>query len=336
MRSAVGRHEAENLCIARFGDNMRHVAVTEGDKVEAQIAMGIQVDGYGIGDLVESVHAVSSADIAALMDEYGIIYTISDEIRQSDDAINAIAEQARIELGMKNFLDAGGYGAFTTTFENLYGLPQLPGLAVQRLMSLGYGFGAEGDWKHSALVRIMKRMAAGLPGGTSFMEDYTYNMDPEDPMVLGAHMLEVCPGIGVEGIKPSIQVHPLGIGGKKDPARLVFDGEGGDAVNVSLVDMGNRLRLIVNEVSAIRPVKAMPKLPVARVLWKPKPDFKTALEGWIHAGGAHHTCFSTALRAEHIDDFAVMTGLELIRIGDGTTIRELKNDLLMSDLAARL
>jgi L-arabinose isomerase len=336
MRAAAGWDEAQNLRVARFGDNMRKVAVTEGDKVEAQIALGIEVDGFGVGDLVERVSAVSDSDLGKLIEEYKALFSIREEIPGDQGAMNALKEQARIELGMKAFLEEGGYGAFTTTFENLHGLPQLPGLAVQRLMSLGYGFGAEGDWKHSAMVRIMKVMAEGLPGGTSFMEDYTYHMDPKESMVLGAHMLEICPSIGVKGEKASIQVHPLGIGGKKDPARLVFDGEGGRAINVSLVDMGNRLRLIVNEVEALRPVIDMPKLPVARVLWKPLPDFKTALEGWILSGGAHHTGFSTALDAGHIEDFAAIAGMELLRIGEGSSIRELKRDLLLSDLSAKL
>ncbi|MDA3832174.1 MAG: L-arabinose isomerase, partial [Spirochaetales bacterium] len=304
--------------------------------VEVQIAMGIQVDGFGVGDLVEVVSKVSNAELRELLEEYRSSYTISDEILTSEDAMTALREQARIELGIKKFLTDGGYKAFTTTFENLHGLPQLPGLAVQHLMSQGFGFGAEGDWKHSGLVRIMKFMAKGLPGGTSFMEDYTYNLDPENSMVLGAHMLEVCPSIGIEGRKPFIDVQPLSIGGKKDPARLVFEGEGGAAINVSLVDMGNRLRLIVNEVEAIRPTIPMPKLPVARVLWKPLPDIKTGLERCILAGGAHHTTFSTSLSYDHIADFAEIAGIELIRIGEGTTLRDLKRDLLLSDLSARL
>lgn len=336
IRAALALDEAAHLRVARFGDNMRKVAVTEGDKVELEIALGVQVDGFGIGDLVSACEKISQNEIQQLVEEYKKLYSFSQDVLSNPDRMKAVEEQARIELGLRAFLDAGGYKAFTTTFENLYGLPQLPGLAVQRLMADGYGFGAEGDWKHAALVRIVKVMAAGLPGGTSFMEDYTYHMDPENSLVLGAHMLEICPSIAVSEKKPSLEVHPLGIGGKADPARLVFDGEGGAAINVSLVDMGDRLRLIVNEVEAHRPDKSMPKLPVARVLWKPLPDFKTGLEGWILAGGAHHTAFSTAVHAGHIADFAEMAGIELIRIGKGSSRESLKQEILLSRLAAKL
>jgi len=336
MRAAIAWDDMQNLRVARFGDNMRDVAVTEGDKVEAQIAMGVRVDGYGIMDLVDVVNQVSSADVEAQFEAYRKKYSIDESLLSNEASVKRIKEQAKIEVGLHRFLKEGDFGAFTTTFQDLHGLPQLPGLAAQNLMAQGYGFGAEGDWKHAAMTRVLKTMAQGLKGGTSFMEDYTYHMDPANTMVLGAHMLEICPTIGVEGRQPRIEVHPLGIGGKDDPARVVFDGEGGEAINVSLVDMGDRLRLIVNEVQAIRPEIAMPNLPVARVLWKPKPDFKTALEGWIKAGGAHHTIFSTALNYNHIADLATISGLELIRIGEGTTHKELDQDLLLSRLAAKL
>ncbi len=334
-RAAAGLNEMRNLRVARFGDNMRDVAVTDGDKVEAQIALGMRVDGFGVGDLVEKIRGVSRGMIDEQMDVYAERYTLNPSLLSDQNTKERIEEQARIERGLKIFLEEGGFRAFTTTFEDLHGLPQLPGLAVQDLMSEGYGFGAEGDWKHAALVRACKVMAEGLPGGTSFMEDYTYNLDPADPKVLGAHMLEVCPSICRQDTRPAVQVHPLGIGGKDDPARLVFDGEGGEAINVSLVDMGNRFRLVLNEVQARRPNIPMPRLPVARVLWTPLPDFKTGLEGWILAGGAHHTMFSTALNTGHLEDFAGMSGIELIRIGRGTTLRELERDLVISRLAAR-
>ncbi|MBN2049149.1 MAG: L-arabinose isomerase [Spirochaetales bacterium] len=334
MRAAAGLDEMRNLRVARFGDNMRDVAVTEGDKVAAQIALGMRIDGFGVGDLVERVRSVNRGMVDEQMDLYTRRYTVDPSFLSDPVTRKRIEVQAEIEQGLKMFLQEGRFGAFTTTFEDLHGLPQLPGLAVQDLMYEGYGFGAEGDWKHAAMVRSCKVMAKGLPGGTSFMEDYTYNLDPADPKVLGAHMLEVCPSICRKDTRPEIQVHPLGIGGKDDPARLVFDGEGGEAFNVSLVDMGNRFRLVLNEVQAHRPDRPMPRLPVARVLWTPLPDFKTGLEGWILAGGAHHTVFSTALNAGHIADFAGMSGIELIRIGRDTTARELERDLVISRLAA--
>ena len=267
MRAAIGYSESKSLKVARFGDNMREVAVTEGDKVEAQIKLGWSVNGYGVGDLVELVNEVTDAQADALLQEYDELYDIALEARTEGKARDSIRVQARIELAMKAFMKAGGFGAFTTTFQDLHGLKQLPGLAVQRLMEAGYGFGGEGDWKTSAMVRIMKVMGTGLPKGTSFMEDYTYHLDPENELVLGAHMLEVCPTIAAN--KPRIEVHPLGIGGKEDPARIVFDGKVGPAVAISLIDMGDRFRLIVNDVEAVKQPKSMPKLPVARTLWKP-------------------------------------------------------------------
>lgn len=331
MRAAVGRNEASTLGVARFGDNMRNVAVTDGDKVGLHASMGIHVDGYGVGDLVDVVSNVSRNEVNHIVEEYKERYLISEEILHNSDALESLAGQAKLEVGLRRFLETNGYRAFTTTFEDLHGLPQLPGLAVQRLMEEGYGFGAEGDWKHAALVRIMKSMANGLQGGTSFMEDYTYHLEPNNEMVLGAHMLEVCPSIAIKSSKPRIEVHPLDIGGKEAPARMVFDGAGGEAVNVSLVDMGDRLRMIVHKVEAFQPEKQMPNLPVARVLWKPKPDFKTAIEGWILAGGAHHTCFSTALSFSELVDFATVAGIELVSINEETTMKELKRDLLLNE-----
>ncbi len=312
MRSAVGFVESRRLKVARFGDNMRNVAVTEGDKVEAQIRLGWTVDGYGIGDLATRVDAVPEAAVDALMAEYDALYDVCEAGRPGGPARNAIRVQARYEIAMKAFLEKGGYGAFTTTFEDLHGLAQLPGLAVQRLMAAGYGFGGEGDWKTAAMLRLMKLMAAGSGKGTSFMEDYTYHFEPGNEMVLGAHMLEVCPTLAKD--RPRIEVHPLGIGGKADPARIVFEGNGGPAINASLIDMGDHFRLIVNEVEAVMDLPPMPNLPVARVLWKPKPNLMEAAEQWILAGGAHHTVFTYALTAEQMKDWASMYGLEFVHI----------------------
>src|SRR5208283_379400 len=293
MRAAAAFADGRSLKVARFGDNMREVAVTEGDKVESQIKLGWSINGYGVGDLVKAVDAVAVADVDKLVKAYAEEYEIAADARSGAGA-ERVREQARIEIGMKSFLEGGGFGAYTDTFEDLNGLPQLPGLASQRLMAAGYGFGAEGDWKTSALVRAMKVMAAGL-GGASFLEDYTYNLDPAAPAVLGAHMLEICPSIA-KG-RPALEVHPLGIGGKADPARLVFAGDAGPALNATLVDMGGRMRMIVNEVDAIE-ARAMPKLPVARVLLKPRPDLARAAECWIIAGGAHHTGYSRVVKSE--------------------------------------
>ncbi|OPA78353.1 L-arabinose isomerase [Paenibacillus selenitireducens] len=332
MRVAVAYNESRQLKVARFGDNMRQVAVTEGDKVEAQIQLGWSVNGYGIGDLVDYIQAVSDEDMQALIDEYATQYDIVPEGLEAGAVRDSISEQARIELGMKAFLQEGGFTAFTTTFEDLHGMKQLPGLAVQRLMEQGYGFGGEGDWKTAALVRLMKVMADGKD--TSFMEDYTYHFEPNNEMILGAHMLEVCPTIAET--RPRIEVHPLGIGGKEDPARIVFDGKEGAAVNVSIVDMGNRLRLIVSVVDAVKLENDMPKLPVARVLWKPQPNLKVSAEAWIHAGGAHHTGFSYALTAEDIVDFAEMLGIECVIIDHSTTALAFRNELRLNDIAWKL
>lgn len=312
---------------ARFGDNMRQVGVTEGDKVAAEIRFGCAVNGYGVGDLVERVDAVTDAHIDTLIDEYETSYEVADGLRKGQDRHDSLRGGARIELGMRAFLTEGGFKGFTTTFEDLHGLEQLPGLAVQRLMADGYGFGGEGDWKTSVLLRALKVMAGGER--TSFMEDYTYHLDAADPLVLGSHMLEVCPSIAAD--RPRLEVHPLGIGGKADPVRLVFDAPTGPALNASLIDLGGRFRLIVNEVEAV-PYPPLPKLPVARAVWRPKPDFKTALAAWIYAGGAHHTVYSYALTSEHLEDFAEIAGVELVVIDDHTRLREFKNELRQNDL----
>jgi L-arabinose isomerase len=328
-RAALGWHESQHLKVARFGDNMRNVAVTEGDKVEAQKVFGYTVSGYGIGDLTDRMAQFSDADVAALVQEYHDTYTIAAEHARAE----SLTVAARIELGLRAFLTEGGFGAFTDTFEDLHGMRQLPGIATQRLMASGFGFGGEGDWKTAALVRIMKVMADGLPGGTSFMEDYTYDFSGT-PSVLGSHMLEICPSIA-EGT-PSVQVHPLGIGGKEDPVRLVFNSPAGPAVVASIVDMGNRFRMIVNEVEAVAPKAELPHLPVARVLWYPKPNLKVAAAAWIYAGGAHHTGYSQALTMEHMADFAEIAGIELVRIDDDTKLHTLRQELRWNDAAWKL
>jgi L-arabinose isomerase len=325
MRAAVGLCEMRNLKVARFGDNMRQVAVTEGDKVEAQIRLGVQVDGYGVGELVRRIAEVADADVDRVVAEYDAQYVMAGALRAGGQRHEALRYAARTELGLRAFLDGVGAKAFTDTFEDLYGLDQLPGLAVQRLMADDYGFGAEGDWKTAALVRVVKRMAAGLPGGTSFMEDYTYHLDTAGPRVLGAHMLEVCPSLAAE--KPSCEIHPLGIGGKADPVRLVFTAAAGPAINVAMIDLGDRFRMLAGEVDAVAPEQPLPKLPVAKALWTPRPDLKTAAAAWIYAGGPHHTVFSQAATAEHIEDFAEMAGVECLFIDEQTRLREFKQQL---------
>ncbi len=320
-RAACGWAETRRMKVARFGDNMREVAVTEGNKVSAQRQLGYSVSGYGVGDLVAEIAKVKDAAVDAIVDDCRKRYAV----KVAPSARASLREQARIEAGMRSFLEKGGFSAFTTTFEDLHGLPQLPGLAVQRLMAEGYGFGAEGDWKTAALIRAMKVMASGLPGGTSFMEDYTYHLDPRRPKVLGAHMLEVCASIAAG--KPSVEVHPLGIGGKKDPARLVFDVARGPALNASLIDLGNRFRLLVNTVDVVKPDAPLRKLPTARAVWVPRPSLQVAAAAWIHAGGAHHTAFTQALTAEHLEDYAAMAGVELVLIDESTSIRQLQKEL---------
>jgi L-arabinose isomerase len=324
-RAAAAWHDWQGAKFARFGDNMREVAVTEGDKVAAQMQFGYSVNGYGVGDLVKFVNEASDKETDQLVQEYEASYVVAPALRKDGKQRNSLREAARIELGMRAFLGDGGFGAFTTTFEDLHGIAQLPGLASQRLMADGYGFGAEGDWKTAALVRAMKVMGAGLPGGTSFMEDYTYHLDPRGMKVLGAHMLEVCESIA-EG-KPSLEMHPLGIGGKDDPARLVFTAASGPAVNATIIDMGNRFRMIVNEVDVVPPNAPLPKLPVARAMWVPRPDLKVAAGGWILAGGAHHTGFSRPVTAKHLQDFADIAGMEFVLIDGSTTIPQLRKEL---------
>lgn len=321
MRAACGWAETRRLRLARFGDNMRDVAVTEGDKLSAQRQLGYSVNGYGVGDLAAVVQQVTDAEADALVKQYHEQY----EVRVAPQQLAGLREQARIEAGMRAFLQRGGFSAFTTTFEDLHGLVQLPGLAVQRLMAEGYGFGAEGDWKTAALVRALKVMSSGLAGGTSFMEDYTYHLDPQRPRVLGAHMLEVCASIA-QG-RPRLEVHPLGIGGKADPARLVFGVKGGPALNASLVDLGNRFRLIVNAVDVVAPDAEPSKLPTARAVWVPRPSLAVAAAAWILAGGAHHTAFSQALAPEHLEDYAEMADIELVLVDESTSIRALKQEL---------
>ena len=329
-RAAAAWNDWQGGKVARFGDNMREVAVTEGDKVEAQLKLGYSVNGYGIGDLVKVINQVSDAETDNLVKEYQDIYNIAADGQKGGKLHENVRVQARYELGMKAFLQDGNFGAFTTTFEDLHGLAQLPGLAVQRLMAQGYGFGAEGDWKHAALVRAMKVMSSGLKGGTSFMEDYTYHLNPDGMKVLGAHMLEICPSTA--SAKPSLEVHPLGIGGKADPARLVFNVPEGPAINASLIDMGNRFRMLVNNVEVVKPDADFPKLPVARALWVPQPNLQTGAAAWILAGGAHHTSFSMAVDSEYMEDFTEMAGIEMVTIDKDTKISSFKNELRWNEM----
>jgi L-arabinose isomerase len=326
-RAAHAWHDLQGAKFARFGDNMRNVAVTEGDKVAFEMRFGSSINGYGVGDLVARVNAVTEQAVNDLCAMYEHEYEVVPELRVGGARHESLRDGARIELGMRAFLEEGGFKGFTTNFEDLHGLKQLPGLAVQRLMADGYGFGGEGDWKTAILLRAVKVMAGGV--GTSFMEDYTYHLEPGKHQVLGSHMLEVCPTIATA--KPRLEIHALGIGGKADPVRLVFDAQPGAAINVSLVDMGSRFRLIVNEVDAVTP-PALPKLPVARAVWECRPDFKTACAAWIYAGGAHHTAYSYVVRAEHLEDFAEIAGVELVVIDAETRLREFKNELRQNDL----
>lgn len=329
-RAAAAWADWQTAKIARFGDNMRQVAVTEGDKVAAQMQFGASVNGYGVGDLVQVVNAVSDAEIDHLIDQYETEYTVTPALRWDGAQRQSLREAARIELGLRRFLVEGGFKGFTTTFEDLHGLAQLPGLAVQRLMADGYGFGAEGDWKTAALLRAMKVMAKGLPGGTSFMEDYTYHFEPGNMKVLGAHMLEICPTIAAG--KPSLEIHPLGIGGKADPVRLVFNTPPGPGLNATLIDLGNRFRLVVNTVEVVPPDAPLPKLPVARAVWIPQPNLKVAVAAWVYAGGAHHTGFSQALTVEHLEDFAAMAGLEMLLIDETTALSDFQKELRWNEL----
>ena len=322
QRAARAWHDWQGAKFVRFGDNMRQVAVTEGDKVATEMKFGFAVNTHGVGDLVAVVNAVSDKDINALCADYEKTYNVVPDLKKNGKRHEELRYSARLELGMGQFLEDGGYKGFTDTFEDLHGLKQLPGMATQRLMGAGYGFGGEGDWKTAALVRAMKVMAGGER--TSFMEDYTYHMSPKGHQVLGSHMLEICPSIA--GTKSAVEIHPLGIGGKDDPVRLVFDAPAGEALNASLVDLGNRFRLVVNEVTAVKTPK-LPKLPVARAVWECKPDFKTACAAWIYAGGAHHTGYSYVVTTEMLEDFATIAGIETVVINGDTTLPQLKQDL---------
>ena len=330
MRAAVAHADSRTLKVVRFGDNMHEVAVTEGDKVEAQRVFGYSVNGWGLGDLAAVADAVSDAEIDALVTEYRDTYKVDAALLPggSGKGPQRLRCGARQEIAIRRFLDSKGAKAFTTTFENLHGLDQLPGLACQRLTADGYGFGAEGDWKSAALLRTMKVMSAGRKGGTSFMEDYTYHFDPAGPLILGAHMLEICPSIacnaGGAGDLIRLEAHSLSIGGKDNPVRLIFDAMPGPALNLAVMDMGNRFRFVLNEVETIAPPRELPQLPVARAVWRPKPSLPVAVAAWIHAGGSHHTVYSSALLREHITDYAAMTGVELICIGEGTTVEDVR------------
>jgi L-arabinose isomerase len=330
VRAACAWADAQGAKIARFGDNMRDVAVTEGDKVEAQIQFGYDVYGYGVGDLVKLVNEASDSEINQLVQSYLDEYEVPSALRPGGEKYPSVCEAARIEMGLRNFLSAGNFKAFTTTFEDLHGLQQLPGLSVQRLMRDGYGFGAEGDWKTAALVRAMKMMNEGLTGGVSFMEDYTYHFYNSRDKVLGAHMLEICESIAAG--KPKLEVFPLSIGGKADPARLIFDATTGPAVCASVVDMGDRFRLITNVVDVVPTDEPLPKLPVARALWIPRPSLKVAAEAWIYAGGAHHTGFSYSVTADHLRDFADIAGIEFLLIDENTRLEDFKKELRWNDL----
>ncbi|SDI12862.1 L-arabinose isomerase [Arthrobacter subterraneus] len=324
-RAAAGWAAVHELKVARFGDNMRNVAVTEGDKTEAELRFGVSINTWGVNELVEVVEAQSEADIDALVEEYEATYDVVPELRRGGDRHESLRYGARQELALLSFLEGGSFGAFTTTFEDLGGLRQLPGLAVQRLMAAGYGFGAEGDWKTAVLVRAAKVMGAGLPGGASLMEDYTYHLVPGEEKILGAHMLEICPTLTTS--KPTLEVHPLGIGGKEDPVRLVFDTDSGDAVVVAMSDMRDRFRLTANAVEVVPPDAPLPNLPVARAVWKPQPDLATSAAAWLSAGAAHHTVMSTAVGLDVFEDFADIAGTELLRIDSTTTLREFQREL---------
>ena len=333
-RAASGWAAVRSLKLARFGDNMRYVAVTEGDKTEAEIRFGLSVNTWGVNELVEVVDAASDTEIDALVAEYEDLYAVVPELRRGGERHESLRYGARLELGLRSFLEAGDFGAFTTTFEDLGGLRQLPGLAVQRLMADGYGFGAEGDWKTAVLVRAAKVMGAGLPGGASLMEDYTYDLQPGAELILGAHMLEVCPSLTTS--KPSLEVHPLGIGGREDPVRLVFDTDPGDAVVVAMSDMRDRFRLVANAVEVVPLPQPLPKLPVARAVWKPAPDFATSAAAWLTAGAAHHTVMSTALGVDAFSDFAEIAATELLVIDENTTLRDFAKEVRWNQAYYRL
>jgi L-arabinose isomerase len=333
-RAACAWREAHRLRVARFGDNMRSVAVTEGDKVEAQIKLGVAVNGYGVTDLHEAIQAVQPDEVDRIVTTYDHEYDVAPELGPSGARRAELREAARIEAGLRRFIGEGGFGAFTDTFEDLDGLVQLPGIAVQRLMAEGIGFGAEGDWKTAVMVRLLKVMATGLPGGTSFMEDYTYHLAPDGPKVLGAHMLEVCPTIAAG--RPTCEIHPLSIGKRADPVRLVFTAAPGPALVASLIDLGDRFRIVANEVELVPPDEPLPRLPVARAVWRPRPDLRTAAEAWLVAGGSHHTVLSKALGPEPLADFAEMAGLEFLLIDGETSLPAFRKEVRWNQAYYRL
>jgi L-arabinose isomerase len=333
VRTAAAWHDWQGARFVRFGDNMRYVAVTEGDKVEAERRFGYSVNTCGVGDLVKVINEVGDSEVDKTVQLYEDLYKVVPSLRRDGDMHPSLREAARIEIGIRHFLQSGNFKGFTDTFEDLHGLVQLPGIGVQRLMAEGYGFGAEGDWKTAALVRAMKVMASGLPGGNSFMEDYTYHFEPNNALVLGSHMLEICESIADR--QPSCEIHPLGIGGKADPVRLVFNVAGGAALNASIVDMGNRFRLLVNDVTAVSPKFDLPRLPVARVLWRPHPSMHEALAAWIYSGGAHHTCYSQNLTSEYLHDLAEMAGIEFVLIDKHTRLPQLRNELRWNEAVYR-
>jgi L-arabinose isomerase len=324
-RAAAGWAATRTLKLARFGDNMRFVAVTEGDKTEAENVFGVQVNSWGVNDLAEAVAGATDKEIDALITEYQDKYDVVPELRPGGGRHQALRDGAAIEVGLRSFLDDGGFGAFTTNFEDLGALKQLPGLAVQRLMADGYGFGAEGDWKTAILVRAAMVMGAGLPGGASMMEDYTYDLTPGRECILGAHMLEVCPTLTTA--RPRLEIHPLAIGNRADPVRLVFTADPGPGIVASLTDMRDRFRITANVVDLIAPPEPLPRLPVGRAVWRPAPDFPTSATAWLAAGAAHHTAMSTAIGAEAVTDYARMAGVELLLIDESTTTRAFENEI---------
>ncbi len=330
MRVATAWADAQGMKIARFGDNMNNVAVTDGDKVNAEYVLGYHVDYMPIGNLVEYINKVEASEVDALVGVYNKEYAVAEDAQAGGEYAQNVWEAARLEIAIRRILEDGGYKAFTTNFDALHGMHQLPGLAAQRLMDQGYGFGAEGDWKTAALLRTMKVMANGLEGGTSFMEDYTYHFKGEDSAILQAHMLEVCPSVAAG--KPRLEVHPLGIGGKAAPARLLFDTPAGDGVAATIVDMGGRFRMIVNDVKVIPTEESLPKLPVANALWKPMPNLEIGAEAWILAGGTHHTSFSMALTSEYLEDYAEIAGIEMLHIDKDTTISNFKKDIKLNEV----
>ncbi|TPB46921.1 L-arabinose isomerase [Vibrio parahaemolyticus] len=332
-RAAIGVNAGQHLKVARFGDNMRQVAVTEGNKVSAQIQFGYEVNAYGLGELSDVVNSISDADVNHQLDEYACMYEMSPNLFNDSDLKKLMAQEARLELGMESFLKSVGAGAFTNTFENLTGLTNLPGLATQRLMAKGFGYGGEGDWKTAAMTHIMKVMGQGKPGGTSFMEDYTYNFG-EKGQVLGAHMLEVCPTIAAA--KPRLEVHRHTIGCRCDIPRLIFSGQSGEALNVSIIDLGDRFRMIVNVIDTVTPPQSLPHLPVAHALWEPQPNLNIAAAAWIHAGGAHHAVYSQAVTLPMLADYAEILGIEMVVIDNSTNLRQFKQELRNNGVYYRL